>query len=146
VARPSQLILVLAGLQADQPASLVAGRRIRLDVILADRNGLQQRRDADVSASAHPFRRVTAPAMSLCTRRATPLRLSAQRRRDDRGSPSIVLAAGSKGQRREASSGPPERRKYHRPRTPANNEMKLTSSASFGGRRLQLISVFGGRQ
>jgi len=95
-----------------------------------------------VPAAVSELRRVTAPAMSLCMRRATPLRLTASRRRDERASASIILAAGSKGHLGKASSGLPEQRTYHRPRTPANNEMKLTSRASLGGRRLQLISVF----
>jgi hypothetical protein len=96
-------------------------------------------------AAVSEFRRVPSPAMNLCTRRAMPRRLSANRRRDDKAAPSVGLAAGAKGHRREGSSGRPEQRQYHRPRTPANNEMKLTSSASLGGRRLQLISVFAGR-
>jgi hypothetical protein len=98
-----------------------------------DRHGLGRAED-DVTQTPVPA------ALSESWRR-----LSANRRRDERGSSSTVLAAGSKGHLQEASSAPPEQRKYHRPRTPANNEMKLTSSASLGGRRLQLISVFSGR-
>jgi hypothetical protein len=110
---------------------------------MATESDVTRRRDTDpVPAAVSEFRRVTAPAMSFCTRRATPRRLSANRRRDEKAAPSFVLAAGSKRHLAKASSGPPEQRTYHRPRTPANNEMKLTSSASLGGRRLQLISVF----
>jgi hypothetical protein len=73
-------------------------------------------------------------------------RIGANRRRDERGPSSIVLAAGSEGHLRKASSGPPEQRKYHRPRTPANNEMKLTKPAFARlARSSQLILVFGGR-
>ena len=142
-----QLNAVLARLQADHRVSLVAGTHGgRTGRDCCDRVGLLQRRETHVPASAHQFRRVTAPAMSLCTRRATPRRLSANRRRDEQDSPWVVPAAGEKGHLARKSPGPREQRTYHRPGTRANNALKLTSLASQGGLASQLNAVLVGLQ
>ena len=147
----SQLNAVLVGLQAAHPGSLVAG----LETESTGRDGprwprsraCRGRRDTEpVPAALIQFRRVTAPAMSLCTRRATPRRLSPNRRRDETDSPSVVLAAGSKGHLAKASSGPPERRARHRRTTPTNNALKLTAHGGgpVGCGAPQLNAVFDG--
>ena len=88
--------------------------------------------------------------------------LAEGRRRDDRDSPFVTLAAGSGGHALAASGRRPEQRAYRGPKTPTNNALKLTRgeggshssgapsrasrARSFLSRRAQLNAVFYGRK